>query len=265
MPVVAFRSGKGSPRDLAAVRDGLERAAAVATRLRTTDQLPQGLSSAARELAAAGEGACAAVAGSLRRALAIELPATIKELGFVADGYATRLDDARRAAARAKQAIEELQGAYMAQTGVKSLRIRVNTLVGYHIEVPAAQAKALREEFTLRQGLASSTRFSTTKLDALAIQLEEASSQIASAEQAVFTELSYAVLGIRETLSRVAHASAALDLVAGLAQAAAEGLWVEPELVEGPVLDIEGGRHPAAERLLEEQGRSFVPNDCRMG
>ncbi len=257
--------GKGSPRDLSAVRDGLERAAAVAIRLRTSDPLPPGLSSAARELAAAAEGVCAAVAGSLRRALAIELPATIKEPGFVADGYATRLDDARRAAARANKAIEELQGAYMAQTGVKSLRIRVNTLVGYHVEVPAAQAKALGEGFTLRQGLASSTRFSTTKLDALAVQLEEASSRIASAEQAVFTELSHAVLGIRETLTRVAHASAALDLVAGLAQAAAEGLWVEPELVEGPVLDIEGGRHPVAERLLEEQGRSFVPNDCRMG
>ena len=227
--------------------------------------MPPGLSSAARELAAAAEGACAAVAGSLRRALAIELPATIKEPGFVADGYATRLDDARRAAARAKEGIEELQGRYVAQTGVKSLRIRVNTLVGYHVEVPAAQAKALGEGFTLRQGLASSTRFSTTELDALAVRLEEASSRIASAEQAVFTELSHAVLGIRETLTRVAHASAALDLVAGLAQAAAEGLWVEPKLVEGPVLDIEGGRHPVAERLLEEQGRSFVPNDCRMG
>ncbi len=257
--------GKGSPRDLSAVRDSLERAAAVAIRLRTADHLPPGLSSAARELAAAAEGACAAVAGRLRRALAIELPATIKEPGFVADGYTTRLDDARRAAARAKEEIEELQGRYVAQTGVKSLRIRVNTLVGYHVEVPAAQAKALGEGFTLRQGLASSTRFSTTELDALAVQLEKASSRIASAEQAVFTELSHAVLGIRETLTRVAHASAALDLVAGLAQAAAEGLWVEPELVEGPVLDIEGGRHPVAERLLEEQGRSFVPNDCRMG
>jgi len=185
--------------------------------------------------------------------LAVELPANIKEPGFVADSYASRLDEARRAAVRATEAVEELQGRYVGQTGVKSLRIRTHTLAGYHVEVPAAQAKALvGEGFTLRQGLASSTCFTTTELDALAAQLEEALARIAGAEQAVFRELSHAVLDIRETLTRVAHASAALDLVAGLAQAAAEGLWAEPEPVEDAVLDIEGGRHPVAERLLEE-------------
>ena len=70
---------------------------------------------------------------------------------------------------------------------------------------------------------------------------------------------------MRAAVTRVAHAAAALDLVAGLAQAAAEGMWAEPDLVDGAVLDIEDGRHPVAERLLEAQGRSFVANDCRMG
>ena len=194
-----------------------------------------------------------------------QLPATAKEPGFVADGYASRLDEARLTGTRARAAVDELQRRYVAETGVKSLRIRVNTLVGYHVEVPTAQAKALGESFTLRQGLASSTRFSTAELDGLAARLEEASARIEAAEQAVFTELSHAVLDVREALTRVAHAAAALDLVAGLAQAAAEGLWTEPELVDDAVLDIEGGRHPVAERLLEEQGRSFMANDCRMG
>ena len=257
--------GKGGPRDLAAVRDGLERAAAVAARLRGGGNLPPGFQSAARELAAASEGACVTAARILRRALAPQLPATAKEPGFVAEGYATRLDEARLAGTRARAAVEELQTRYVAETGVKSLRIRVNTLVGYHVEVPTAQAKALGESFTLRQGLASSTRFSTAELDGLAARLEEASAWIAAAEQAVFTELSHAVLDVREALTRVAHAAAALDLVAGLAQAAAEGLWTEPELVDDAVLDIEGGRHPVAERLLEEQSRSFMANDCRMG
>ena len=257
--------GKGGPRDLAAVRDGLERAAAVAALLRGGGDLPPGLQSAARELAAASEGACVTAARRLRRALAAQLPATAKEPGFVADGYAGRLDEARLAGTRAREAVDELQTRYVAETGVKSLRIRVNTLVGYHVEVPTAQAKALGESFTLRQGLASSTRFSTAKLDGLAARLEEASARIAAAEQAVFTELSHAVLDVREALTRIAHAAAALDLVAGLAQAAAEGLWTEPELVEDAVLDIEGGRHPMAERLLEAQGRSFIANDCRMG
>ena len=257
--------GKGGPRDLAAVRDGLERAAAVAARLHGAGDLPPGLASAARELAFAADGVCAAAARSLRRALAAQLPATAKEPGYVAVGYSERLDKARLEVDRRREALDNLQAHYVAQTGVKSLRIRVNTLVGYHVEVPSAQAKALGEEFTLRQGLASSTRFSTAEVDTLAARLEEASARVAAAEQAVFTELSRAVLDVREVLTRVAHAAAALDLVAGLAQAAAEGLWTEPELVEGAVFDIEGGRHPVAERLLEAQGRSFVPNDCRMG
>ncbi|MGI4748867.1 MAG: DNA mismatch repair protein MutS [Janthinobacterium lividum] len=257
--------GKGNPRDLAAVRDGLERAAAVAARLRGVGELPPGLASAARELATAAEGACAATTRSLRRALAAQLPASTKEPGYVAAGYAARLDEARLNATRIQEAVDELQARYVAETGVKALRIRVNTLVGYHVEVPSAQAKAMGESFTLRQGLASSTRFSTAELDALAARLEEVDARVTAAEQAVFTELSRAVLDVREALTRVAHAAAALDLVAGLAQAAAEGQWTEPELVENAILDIEGGRHPVAERLLEAQGRSFVENDCGMG
>jgi len=69
----------------------------------------------------------------------------------------------------------------------------------------------------------------------------------------------------REALTRIAHAAAALDLVAGLAQAAAEGHWSEPELAGDTGLDIEGGRHPVAEALLDAEGRAFVANDCRMG
>ena len=256
--------GRGGPRDLAAVRDGLEKAASVAERLHGGADLPSGLASTARELAAAADGGFAKVAGGLRRALAADLPATAKEAGYVIEGYSARLDDARVEATRARDAIDELQARYVTKTGIKGLRIKVNTLVGYHVEVPSALAATLGGSFTLRQGLASSARFSTPELDALAVRLEEALARVAMAEQAVFTELSHAVLDIREPLTRVAHAAAALDLVAGLAQAAAQGLWTEPELVEGGVLDIEGGRHPVAERLLEAQGRAFVANDCRM-
>jgi len=256
--------GKGGPRDLAAVRDGLEKAAFIAKRLHGAADLPSGLASIARELAASAGGAFARVAGDLRRALAANLPTTAKEAGYVVDGYSARLDGARIEATRARDAIDELQARYVTETGIKGLRIKVNTLVGYHVEVPSALAAKLGDSFTLRQGLASSARFNTPELDALAARLEDASTRIGMAEQAVFTELSNSVLDIREPLTKVAHAAAALDLVAGLAQAAAEGLWTEPQLVEGAVLDIEGGRHPVAEHLLEAQGRAFVANDCRM-
>ncbi len=257
--------GKGGPRDLAAIRDGLERSSATAKRLHGVANLPLGLASVARDLAVSTEGPCAGVARSLRQAVVPQPPATTQEPGYVVKGYSARLEEGRADAARAQDAIDELQAHYATKTGVKALRIRVNTLVGYHVEVPSSQAKALGDGFVLRQGLASSTRFSTTELDKLAARLDDAAKRTARAEQAVFTDLSNALMGVREALTRIAHSAAALDLVAGLAQAAAEGLWTEPELAEAGVLDIKGGRHPVAERLLETQGRSFVANDCQMG
>ena len=164
-----------------------------------------------------------------------------------------------------RAAIDELQVRYVTQTGIKSLRIKSNSLVGYHVEIPAAQAKIMGPEFTLRQGLASSTRYTTTRLDELAAGLEDVAGRVTTAEQVIFTALSNAVMDVRELLGRIAHAGAALDLVAGLAQAAAEGLWTEPQLIEDSLLEIEAGRHPVAERLLEAQGRSFVDNACVMG
>ncbi len=257
--------GKAGPRDLAAVRDGLNRASVLAGKLGTAGDLPPGLAPVARDLGAASTGPCSALAGALRRALAPDPPASLAEPGFIAKGYGKRLDACRAEAARAKEAIEELQARYVQDTGIKSLRIRVNSVVGHHVEVPATSAQNLGAGFTLRQGLASSTRFSTPELDSLAATLEEASAQASRAEQAVFVELSAAAMASREALTRIAHAVAALDLVAGLAQAAAEGHWSEPELAGDTGLDIKGGRHPVAEALLEAEGRAFVANDCRMG
>ncbi|MHB0664615.1 DNA mismatch repair protein MutS [Roseomonas mucosa] len=256
--------GKGGPRDLAAVRDGLGCAAVLTARLDESSDLPPGLATARRELGAA-EGVRRGVAAMLRRALIAAPPLSVTEPGFVAPLYDERLDRLRTEAEATKAAIEALQGRYAQETGIKTLKIRSNSVLGYHVEVPSAAARGLGSEFRLRQGLASTTRFSTTELDQLAGALEAATEQARSVEQAVFRSLASAVLGLREALMRVAHAAAALDLVCGLAQAAAESLWTEPELTTEGVLAIQGGRHPVSERLLEGQGRTFVQNDCVMG
>ena len=256
--------GKAGPRDLAAVRDGLDRAAAVAAQLHASSELPSGLITAGRELANALEGDCGNLANTLRRALVLQPPRSATERGFIAEGYAKRLDARRAEVIAAKTAIESLQSRYIQETDIKSLKIRANAIVGHHVEVPASSAKNLGSDFTLRQGLASTTRFTTPELDRLAATLAVASEQVALAEQGIFTELCSAVLASREALTRIAHAAAAVDLVCGLAQAAAEGLWSEPDLLEDTSLTIDGGRHPVAEALLEAEGRTFVPNDCRM-
>jgi DNA mismatch repair protein MutS len=257
--------GKGGPRDLAAVRDGLDRAGTLAKCLGQAEGLPPGLASVGRDLAATSTQACGTLAKDLRRALAPDPPSSTREPGFIADGYAKRLDACRADLVRAKEAVEALQARYVVETGVKGLKVRTNSLVGYHVEVPSSSVKGLGAGFTLRQGLASSARFTTPELDGLAATLEEASGRADVAEQLVYRELSAAVMAVRDALTRIAHAAAALDLVSGLAQAAAEGLWTEPELLDDTTLDIRGGSHPVSAALLEAEGRSFVPNDCRMG
>jgi DNA mismatch repair protein MutS len=218
---------------------------------------------AARDLAAAASGPCGDLATVLRRALTPFPPAEV-EAGFVAEGYDAKLDVTRQLVAEGQGAINALQARYAAETGVKGLRIRVNTVLGHHIEVPASAAKALGPEFVLRQGLANSSRFATTELDTLAARHAAAVETALRAEQRVFDALRSATLAVRPALTRIAHVAAALDLVCGLAQAAAEGLWVEPELSDDAELSIEGGRHPVAEAILEAAGRSFVPNSCHM-
>jgi len=110
--------GKAGPRDLAAVRDGLDRAATLARRLGASPELPAGLATVARDLAAAAGQGFTKLAGTLRRALAADPPSTTKEPGFIATGYAVRLDAARTDMARAKEDIEALQARYAAETGV---------------------------------------------------------------------------------------------------------------------------------------------------
>ncbi len=237
----------------------------LAERLGEVTSISPGVASAARDLGQAGKGSCGALLQMLRRSLVAHPPASVAEMGFVAEGYAARVDAARIALRRAQDAIEALQARYIADTGIKSLRVRTNSIIGYHVEVPASSSGKLESGFVLRQGLASTTRFSSAELDAAAICLEEARNKAASAEEVVFTEVANAAMIEREALTRIAHAAAALDLIAGLAQAAAEGGWTKPVLTTDTWLNVEGGRHPVAEHVLEAQGRAIVENDCRMG
>ncbi|MDO9714180.1 DNA mismatch repair protein MutS, partial [Paracraurococcus lichenis] len=256
--------GSGGPRDLAAIRDVLRQATEAAAILTGTPDTPVPLAATARELAAAGQGACGELAATLARALVLVLPASAEAGGFIAEGHSRDLDEVRREVTSHTAAIEALQSRYAAETGVKALRVRANNAIGWHVEVPAGQAAALGSTFVLRQGLASTTRFTTSELDGLALALEAASERAVRLERAAFEDLRRRALTIRAELARVCHAAAALDLVCGLAQAAAEYLWSEPELDEGAVLAIEDGRHPMAEPLLEGQGRTFEPNGCHM-
>jgi len=254
---------QGGPKDLALIRDGLSIVGATMRHLPKEDDVFAVL---ARELAASAGDDLRMLVHRLRRGLVREPPAALQDGDVIAVGYDQDLDDLRRQRDEVAQGIEALRQLYAETLGVKSLKIRTNSVIGYHVEIPAQAAEKIDPSvFRLRQGLASATRYTTDALDRLAASQDELGRQIGLVEETRYRDLVGEVLILRGVIMRVAQAAAVLDLVAGLAQAAAEGFWVEPDIHDGVDLAIREGRHPVAENLLEAGGGSFVPNDCVMG
>ena len=258
--------GRGSPRDLGQLRDGLGEARLLRERLGRQPDQPLLL---ARLLPALdGHGA---LVDNLARALVPAPPTETASGGYIADGYDPALDELRRMAGDGRRAIAALEAKYRAQTGISALKIRHNGVLGYHVEVPARAADTLMQPdsgFTHRQTLAGVVRFNSVDLHEEAGRVAQAGGHALVAEAAHLEDLIAAVLDRKADIARAAQALARLDVAAALAERAAEGGWQRPHFVvadgAGPCLDIVGGRHPVVEDALRREGQPFVANDCRL-
>jgi DNA mismatch repair protein MutS len=255
--------GRGGPRDLAAIRDGLTAAAGLAARLEALGALAPDLAAAVCGLRAPD----AALAEALAGALADDLPALTREGSFVRQGFEPGLDEARALRDESRRVIAVLQARYADATGVRSLKIRHNHVLGYFVEVAATHAERLRADahaatFIHRQGLAGQARFTTTELSDLEAKISTAAERALSIELGIFERLAAAVTAAHEPIRQAAQAIAGLDVVAGLATLAVEGDYVRPEVGGGLDFVITGGRHPVVEQALRRDGGPFVANDC---
>jgi len=217
---------RGGPRDLAAIRAGLAAAEAVAGLLDTDPAPPPDLDPAPL----AGHGALAA---RLAATLVEEPPTRTGDGGFVAEGADRDLDEARALSAESRAVIARLQARYVEQTGIQSLKIRHNAVLGYFVEVTATHAPKLMAEplaatFLHRQTLASATRFTTLELADLERRIASAAARALEIEMRIFAELRAAVLEARERIGAAAEALAALDLATAMAGLAARGGWCRP-------------------------------------
>ncbi|MGK2911133.1 MAG: DNA mismatch repair protein MutS [Sphingobium sp.] len=254
--------GRGSPRDLGQLRDGLREARLLRDRLRSLPDHPALLD----ELLPALDGH-ADLIDRLSRALVPTPPTESASGGYIADGYDAALDELRRLAGDGRRAIAALEAQYRDQTGTASLKIRHNAVLGYHVEVPAKHGDALMREgsgFTHRQTLAGVVRFNSVDLHEQASRVAQAGGHALAAEAAHLEELIEAVLTRKSAIDAAARTLARLDVAAGLAERAAEAGWCRPDFAAGRCLDIIGGRHPVVEDALSREGQSFVANDCRL-
>jgi DNA mismatch repair protein MutS len=173
----------------------------------------------------------------------------------------------RTAGGEGRRAIAALEARYRQQTGIATLKIRHNNVLGYHIEVPAKNADKLmaaESGFTHRQTLAGVVRFNAPDLHEQALQVTQAGNHALAAEAAHLEELTAAALARAEPIAEAADALARLDVAAALAERAAEGGWTRPSFVGHSCFEVEGGRHPVVEDALRASGARFVANDCAL-
>ena len=255
--------GRGGPRDLAAVRDGLAASAGVAGDLDAWPERPAEIEAARHALAAVDT----ALIDELGRALADELPFYKRDGGFIRADYDASLDEARALRDESRRVIAALQARYADDTGIRALKIKHNNVLGYFVEVAAQHgdkllAAPLNATFIHRQTLAGQVRFTTTALSELESKIATAGERALATELELFDRLSARVIEAAETIKAAAAALAALDVAAGLAQLAAAHDYVRPELTGELDFAVEGGRHPVVEQALVTDGGPFVANDC---
>ncbi len=253
--------GRGSPRDLGAMAAGLREGFAVAAAFHT--EPPQDLARCAYALTQVE----AALADDLAAALADDLPHNRRDGGFVRPGYDADLDATRALRDESRRVVAALERRYAEETGVRSLKIRHNAVLGYFVEVTAQNADRLREPafaatFVHRQTMAGAVRFTSVELGDLESRIASAGERALGLEQAIFDRLAAAVVEAAPPIRAAAEALAELDVLSALARLAVDERYVRPEMSEGVDFAISGGRHPVVEQALARGGGPFVANDC---
>ena len=261
--------GRGGPRDLAAVRDGLAAAVELRSVLEAAakeepERAPEGISSAGEDLGHHDQ-----IIGRLRRALAEELPLHPRDGGFIARDYSTELDEFRALRDESRRLIASLQSRYVNETSIQNLKIKHNNVLGYFIEVPAKQADKIpldeASPFIHRQTMAKVVRFSTVELSELESRIAKAADQALALELNLFEDLVGEVAGRAEAMALAARALARLDVAQGLASLAGKRRYARPRIDDGTDFHIVGGRHPVVEAALQETGDGvFIANGCRL-
>jgi DNA mismatch repair protein MutS len=255
--------GRGGPRDLAAIRDGVLAAADLARALAALKDTPVEIADALQSCRRPD----GMLAAELAAALAAELPAFKRDGGFVREGYDASLDETRGLRDESRRVVAALQARYAEETGIRALKIRHNNVLGYFIEVTAQHgdrlmAAPLNATFIHRQTLAGQVRFTTTELGALEAKIASAADRALGLELEIFERLVAGVIAESVPIKVCAEALGSLDVASALAHLAAERDYARPQVDDSNDFVIAGGRHPVVEQALARDGTPFVANNC---
>ncbi|WP_374575037.1 DNA mismatch repair protein MutS [Phenylobacterium sp.] len=264
--------GRGGPRDLGCLRDGLAAGGAIAAlaarQPEPLDPPPAEIAEALAALDPANTPDLDAFRAMLAEGLAEELPALARDGGFVAEGVRPELDQARALRDDSRRVIAALEQKLAADSGV-ALKIRHNAVLGYFVEATAKAAEPLmapplNATFIHRQTLANQVRFTTVELAELDARIAQAAERALAIELDTFEAWREAARAVAAPIQAAAEGAARLDVAAGLAE------WAEDVGASRPVVDrsaafeAEAARHPVVEAAVRRAGEAFTPNDCRL-
>ena len=260
--------GRGGPRDLLALANGLGAGDAIA-RGAAGERPPEEIALALTACALDDKPGLAALAAEIEKLIAEDVPVQWREGGFIRPGVVEALDRASAAKSDARKLIAALQARYSEETGISNLKVKHNNVLGYFIETSSRYGETLmaaphNETFIHRQTMANAMRFSTTELAHLEGEIAGAADRARAIELELYEGLLAQAAAEAEPIRAAAGALATLDVAAGLAHWAVETRAVRPAVDASRVFDIDGGRHPVVEAALYRDAETFTPNDCRL-
>jgi DNA mismatch repair protein MutS len=248
---IALKSAR--PRDLSGLRDTLQRLPDLAA------ILAQCADTRVSELAA-----CVAplddAAELLRAAIRPEPGVVLREGGVIADGYDAELDELRGIQNNCGEFLLALEAQERTRTGIANLKVEYNRVHGFYIEVTRANAEKVPEDYRRRQTLKNAERSITPALKTFEDKALSAQERALSREKLLFEQLLEQLAAYLPRLQALAAAAAELDGLSAYAERALTLNWIAPELVDEPVIDITGGRHPVVEAQVDQ----FIANDVKM-
>ncbi|WP_050806479.1 DNA mismatch repair protein MutS [Ruegeria conchae] len=253
---------RGGPRDLTAIRNGLTQAVAIAGICEGQD-LPILLATALQNLVGFDD-----LLNLLDEALIAEPPLLARDGGFIAPGFDAELDEARTLRDEGRSVIAGFQQKYAEHTGITSLKIKHNNVLGYFIETTATHAEKMlslpfSETYIHRQTTANQVRFTTVELSEIETRILNAGNLALEIEKRLYQRLSDEILDRAARLNQAARGLAELDLTTSLSDLARGESWCRPQVDSSRSFEVEGGRHPVVEYALRQQGGdAFIANDC---
>ncbi|BAL01793.1 DNA mismatch repair protein MutS [Oscillibacter valericigenes Sjm18-20] len=248
--------GTAGGRDLAALRSAIERLPAIADQLAAfSDRRLKELTDQLDLLQDVGE--------LISSAICDEPPFSVREGGFIREGYDAEVDRLRGVMDGGKGLIANIEAQEKEKTGIRTLKVGFNKVFGYYIEVSKSMIDKVPEGYVRKQTTVNGERYITQELKDLEHEILTASERVVALEYQLFTNLREKIVAQAPRIQRTAAAVAEIDALDSLAAVAVRDGYCRPDVDESGVIEITAGRHPVVERVLKDS--LFVPNDTFMG